>query len=116
MVANANTAVFPAIATKFILRHGSPPLGLDVMDMCVPALIDVGDGLTNVVTVFDDGVAGFNGVEGEFVADGHIVQDLDGDGFIRVHHPTGQILAGFDFLNDNHADGIGGLMYEELDH
>ena len=82
------------------------------MDMA--ALFDGGDAFADVMSVFDDGVAGLDRRQRDLVADGDGFQALHPDGLVALHDPAGQHLALLDPFDDDDADGIFLLMNKEM--
>src|SRR5215471_14541393 len=94
----------------------SPPLRLDVVHVRMLADLDVGDGLTDVEAVLDDGVALPDRLRGDLMADGNVVHRLHLDGGVVLHHPADQLLPGLDALDDGDTDGVLLVMHEKMDH
>ena len=85
VVAHADAAVLAPVAPEFQvrvsvrLRHRcSPPLRLDVVDVHVLALADVGDRLADVLAVLPDRVARLDVVERDLVADRDVARGSGG--------------------------------------
>ena len=113
VVAHADAAVLapPALELQIRLRAMSPPLGLEIMDVDVLALGDIGDRSADVLAVFDDGVALLDVGERDLVADRHVHLGAELErGIVRRHHAQ-HVGAAFKALDGNHADGVFFLVH-----
>src|SRR6185437_958893 len=110
VIAHADAAVLPAPARETQVRlavtvgfralsHGSPPLGLEIVDVDVLALLDVGDRLADVLAVLPHGVALLDVDQGNLMADRniHLRSDLEG-GIVGGDH-GGHVGAGLEVLD-----------------
>jgi hypothetical protein len=68
------------------------------------------------VPVLDDRVAALDVLQRDLVADRNVLLGLDRDGAILVHDPAGQVLAGFDTLDDDHGDSVLRVVQYEMNH
>ena len=93
-----------------------PAFGLDVVDMGVLADTDIGNDFADVRAVLDHGIALFHRLDGKLMPDWNIVGRLELDFRILVHHPAGQLVAGFYALDDYHTDAIPFVMHYKIDH
>lgn len=75
---------------------------------------DCGDGAADVVAVFENGVAGVDFFQGDFMAERNGVERFERDGFVGLHDPAGEILAGPGVFDDHHADGVGFVVNNEM--
>jgi len=66
------------------------------------------------VAVFEDGVAGADFFQGDFVAEGNGVERFEGDGFVGFHYPASELLAGLGIFDDHDADGVGFVVNNEM--
>src|SRR5215831_9266474 len=96
------------------LGHGSPPLGLEIMDVDVLALLDVGHRLADVMAVFPHGVARLDVGERDLVADRHVhLRGQSERGIVRRDHAR-HGRAGLEALDDDDADGVLLLVHQQL--
>ena len=66
------------------------------------------------MAVFENGVAGFDFFESDFVAERNRVERLEGDGFVGLHDPAGEFLAGLGIFDYHDADGVGFVVNNEM--
>src|SRR3546814_5540947 len=92
----------------------SPLRRLEVMDVDVIALADIGHGLTDGMAVLEDRITILDGLQGDLMTDRDAVQRLHLDGLVGFHDPSGQLLAGFDVFGEDDADGILFVVHNEL--
>src|SRR5688572_18158335 len=78
--------------------------------------LDIGDGLADVEAVLDDGVALPDVPRGDLVSDGDVIERLDLDGGIILHHPAGKLLAGLDAFDHGDTYGVLLVMNQNMDH
>ncbi len=84
------------------------------MDMGVAALADAGNGLADVVSVLDHGVALGDVGKRQLVAKGDGVERLEGNGLVGLHHPAGKLLAGIRVLDHHHAHAVVLVVDEKI--
>src|SRR3546814_714069 len=87
---------------------------LEVMDVDVIALADVGHGLADGLAVLDDRITILDGLQGDLVTDRDGVQRLYLDRLVGFHDPSGQFLAGCNVLGDDDADGVPLVVNDEM--
>src|SRR3546814_2805488 len=92
----------------------SPLRRLEVMDVDVIALADIGHGLADGMAVLEDRITILDGLQGDLMTDRDAVQRLYLDGLVGFHDPSGQFLAGFDVFGDDDADGILFVVHHEM--
>ena len=113
VIADAYPAIFPPKAVEIVAAH-LPPLRFQVMCVHVAALADMSDGAADVVAIFQNGVAGVDVAERDFVAERHGVKGLQRDGLVGLHDPARQVLPGAHVFDDHHADCIVLVVDNEL--
>lgn len=74
------------------------------MDMT--ALFDSGDTFADVMSIFDNGIAGLNRRQRNFVANGNSIKAFHFYCFIALHDPAGQHLPFLDAFNDDNANRV----------
>jgi hypothetical protein len=80
----------------------------------VIAFPNCGDGTADVVAVFQNGVAGADFFQGDFVAEGNSVERFKRDRFVGLHDPAGEILAGPGIFDNHYANGVGFVVNNEM--
>ena len=82
------------------------------MDMT--ALFNSGDAFADIMSVFNNSVAGLDRRQRNFMAYGNGVETFHLDGFVALHNPTGQHLPFLDSFDDDDADGILFFVNKEM--
>ena len=82
-----------------------PALGFDVVDVDVLALFDIGDDLADVLAVFDDGVAGLEVLEGDFMAEWNVHQRFEPGFDVAVQRASVDGRLGLD-VHHGHSDVV----------
>src|SRR5487761_2280053 len=93
-----------------------PPLGFKVVHVGMLAHLDRRNGAADVHAVLDHRVVRRELLDREFVADRNVALRAHLDFLVLVHDPAGELLAGFDALDDDHADRIVLVMHYKVDH
>jgi hypothetical protein len=80
--------------------------------MDVFSLVDCSDDSTDIVAVFDDGVADGEFFQRNFVTDRHVLIDDSPKLAVVLCHHAKQIRPGNEILDDHNADVVPAIMYQ----
>jgi hypothetical protein len=78
------------------------------------ASADIGDNAADIMSVLQDGVAKFEVTKSDLVPERHSIERLEANGLIGFHDPTGDFFAGLDIFDDDHANGVGFIVHDEI--
>ena len=82
--------------------------------MNMTALFNSGDAFADIMSVFNNSVAGLDRRQRNFMAYGNGIETFHLDGFVALHNPTGQHLAFLDSFDDDDANGIFLFVNKEM--
>ena len=116
VIADADAAVFPSVSKETRVTHDSPLTGFKVMDVDVIPLGDVGHGLSDILTIFDDRLAGADIPQGKFVSEGNRIVNGKADGLVGIHDPARKIVSCRHALNHNNTHGIAVIVDQKIRH
>jgi hypothetical protein len=91
-----------------------PPFGLQIVDVNMAAFADIGDNSADIMSVLEHGVANFQVTKSDFVTEWHGIERLEANGLVGFHNPTGDFFAGLDVFDDDHANGVGFIVHDEI--
>ena len=84
------------------------------MDVDVIPLGDVGHGLSDILTIFDDRLAGADIPQGKFVSEGNRIVNGKADGLVTIHDPARKIVSRRNTLNHNNTHGVAVIMNQKI--
>src|ERR1700690_1444798 len=93
-----------------------PPLRLDVVHVRMLADLDRRDGAADVDAVLDHRVLVGQLLDRQLVADGDVALRAHLDFLVLVHDPAGELLAGLNAFDYDHADRIVLVMHYKVNH
>src|SRR5689334_7125474 len=97
-------------------QTGSPPFGLDVVDVRTLTLADRLHDLADVDAVLDHRIAGRHVIQRDLVSDRDVLAALECDGSILVEDQSGERRPGMDALDDDDRNAVIGVVQYAMDH
>ena len=84
------------------------------MDVDVIPLRDVGYGVADVFTVFDDRIAIADILQGKFVPQRNRIVHGQADGLVTIHNPARQVVARCDAFHNDHTDDVALIVNQKI--